>query len=242
MTNLALVSDERATLALTLCPLERIERLCDPGSVHVFRSGVASRGRRSEPGDGVVVAAGTRAGRPLFAYAQDAGSSAARSAPRTASRSSGCCGWPATPARRSSASSSRRARESTRAPPRWPATARSSASRCGYRAAARRSASSPASPPAAAPTSPALADFVVMTGQGRLFLTGPGVVREVMGEDVGMDDLGGPDVHARNGVCHLNADSDREAIELAGALVDHLPQHPAGGAAAGTWFRRAPAP
>jgi acetyl-CoA carboxylase carboxyltransferase component len=50
-------------------------------------------------------------------------------------------------------------------------------------------------------------------------------VREVMGEDVGMDDLGGPAVHARNGVSHLDARTDAEAVDLAGDLLDHLPQN-----------------
>ena len=222
MTNLALVSDERATLALTLSPLERIERLCDPGSVHVFRSGVASRGRRSEPGDGVVVATGTRAGRPLFAYAQDAGfvgGSLGAAHGESIVRLLRMAGDAGAPVVGFIESAGARVDEGV-------------AALAGYGAIFREQVRlSGRCPQICVVTgvsagggaySPALADFVVMTGQGRLFLTGPGVVREVMGEDVGMDDLGGPDVHARNGVCHLNADSDREAIELAGALVDHL--------------------
>ena len=57
--------------------------------------------------------------------------------------------------------------------------------------------------------SPALADFVVMAPDASMFLTGPGVVNEVMGEDVTGAELGGPEVHARNGVSHLSARSDR---------------------------------
>ena len=48
--------------------------------------------------------------------------------------------------------------------------------------------------------SPALTDFVVMTEQSAMFLTGPGVVKEVMGEDVDAVELGGPRVHSKNGV------------------------------------------
>src|SRR6185295_3660792 len=44
--------------------------------------------------------------------------------------------------------------------------------------------------------SPALTDFVVMTEGSAMFLTGPAVVRDVMGEDVSAEDLGGPGVHA----------------------------------------------
>ena len=58
---------------LQLAPLERIELLCDEGSVHIIRSEVTSRrlGERSRPGDGVIGAAGRVAGRQVFAYAQD---------------------------------------------------------------------------------------------------------------------------------------------------------------------------
>ncbi len=40
---------------VTLGPLERLEALCDPGSVHVIRSEVASRriGEAARGGDGV---------------------------------------------------------------------------------------------------------------------------------------------------------------------------------------------
>ena len=60
--------------------------------------------------------------------------------------------------------------------------------------------------------SPALTDFVVMTEGSAMFLTGPGVVREVMGEDVDAQELGGPKVHASNGVCQFVAANDHEAV------------------------------
>ncbi len=53
--------------------------------------------------------------------------------------------------------------------------------------------------------SPALTDFVVMTESARMFLTGPRVVEAALGERVSMEDLGGPGVHSRNGVCQLVA-------------------------------------
>src|SRR5438270_732960 len=63
----------RQDTRVRLAPLERIELLCDDGSVQVIRSGVTSRrlGERSRPGDGVIGAAGRVDGRPVFAYAQD---------------------------------------------------------------------------------------------------------------------------------------------------------------------------
>ena len=52
---------------------------------------------------------------------------------------------------------------------------------------------------------PALTDFVLMTEQARMLLTGPQVVREALGEDVSMEDLGdGPRVHGATGVCQLH--------------------------------------
>ncbi len=73
--------------------------------------------------------------------------------------------------------------------------------------------------------SPALTDFVVMAKKGSMFLTGPTVVREVMGEETGTQDLGGYRVHERNGVCHLVAGSEDSAIEHARMLLGFLPQH-----------------
>lgn len=54
-------------------PIERLEALCDPGSVQVLRSRVTSPklGARAISGDGVVGATGTVAGRPIACYSQD---------------------------------------------------------------------------------------------------------------------------------------------------------------------------
>src|SRR5205085_856163 len=73
--------------------------------------------------------------------------------------------------------------------------------------------------------SPALTDFVVMTQRATMFLTGPAVVREVMGEDVSAFSLGGHKVHERNGVAHFVAEDDPDAALLVRDLLDHLPSH-----------------
>src|SRR5215218_4960804 len=44
---------------------------------------------------------------------------------------------------------------------------------------------------------PALTDVVIMAPTGRVFVTGPEVVRSVTGQDIDMEQLGGPDPHAR---------------------------------------------
>jgi acetyl-CoA carboxylase carboxyltransferase component len=73
--------------------------------------------------------------------------------------------------------------------------------------------------------SPALTDWIVMTESSSMFLTGPGVVREALGEDVGAQELGGTRVHARNGVCHFVAADDFDSAELARELLGYLPGH-----------------
>ena len=54
-------------------PLDRLQALCDPGSVRVLRSHARSSrlGDRAAAGDGVVGATGTVDGRPVACYAQD---------------------------------------------------------------------------------------------------------------------------------------------------------------------------
>ena len=70
---------------------------------------------------------------------------------------------------------------------------------------------------------PALTDIVVMGPGGRVFVTGPDVVRSVTGEDVDMERLGGPDTHGRrSGVVHITARSDGEAMDRGRALAELL--------------------
>ena len=67
---------------------------------------------------------------------------------------------------------------------------------------------------------PALTDLVILSEQGRIFVTGPDVVRSVTGEDVDMARLGGPEPHSRrSGVVHLVTDTDAEALDKARQLV-----------------------
>jgi acetyl-CoA/propionyl-CoA carboxylase carboxyl transferase subunit len=70
---------------------------------------------------------------------------------------------------------------------------------------------------------PALTDIVVMGPGGRVFVTGPDVVRSVTGEDVDMERLGGPDTHGRrSGVVHVVAPSDAEALQRGRELAELL--------------------
>jgi acetyl-CoA/propionyl-CoA carboxylase carboxyl transferase subunit len=60
---------------------------------------------------------------------------------------------------------------------------------------------------------PALTDIVVLAPEGRIFVTGPGVVKSVTGEKIDIETLGGPDAHRKNsGVAHVIAHTEEEAF------------------------------
>lgn len=70
---------------------------------------------------------------------------------------------------------------------------------------------------------PALTDVVIIAPTGRIFVTGPDVVRSVTGEDVDMARLGGPDTHGRkSGVAHVVADNEADALARARAVTTLL--------------------
>jgi acetyl-CoA/propionyl-CoA carboxylase carboxyl transferase subunit len=70
---------------------------------------------------------------------------------------------------------------------------------------------------------PALTDLVIMGPAGRVFVTGPEVVRSVTGENVDMERLGGPDTHGRrSGVVHVVTDSEEAALAAGRQAVDLL--------------------
>jgi acetyl-CoA/propionyl-CoA carboxylase carboxyl transferase subunit len=62
-----------------------------------------------------------------------------------------------------------------------------------------------------------------MSGAGRIFVTGPEVVRSVTGEQVDMERLGGPEPHGRrSGVVHVTTKDDTSAMETARELASLL--------------------
>jgi acetyl-CoA/propionyl-CoA carboxylase carboxyl transferase subunit len=70
---------------------------------------------------------------------------------------------------------------------------------------------------------PALTDIVILGPEGRIFVTGPDVVRSVTGEDVDMLRLGGPEPHGRrSGVVHILSDTEADAIARARAVTSLL--------------------
>ena len=74
---------------------------------------------------------------------------------------------------------------------------------------------------------PALMDFTVVVNRVTyMFITGPDVVREVTGEDVDFEELGGARVHSeRSGVAHFRASSEEEAFETVRRLLSYLPDN-----------------
>jgi acetyl-CoA/propionyl-CoA carboxylase carboxyl transferase subunit len=70
---------------------------------------------------------------------------------------------------------------------------------------------------------PALTDVVILGPDGRIFVTGPDVVRSVTGEDVDMLRLGGPEPHGRrSGVVHILTESEAEALDRARTVASLL--------------------
>jgi methylmalonyl-CoA carboxyltransferase large subunit len=73
---------------------------------------------------------------------------------------------------------------------------------------------------------PALTDFIIQTRKAYMFITGPGVIKQVTGEEVTQDALGGADAHMqRSGVIHFVADDDDQALLIAQKLLSFLPQN-----------------
>ena len=74
--------------------------------------------------------------------------------------------------------------------------------------------------------SPALTDFVFMTNNSYMFITGPDVVRSVMQENVSFEELGGGMMHsAESGVCHFLTDDDRDCLARVRTLLSYLPSN-----------------
>ena len=73
--------------------------------------------------------------------------------------------------------------------------------------------------------SPALTDFVIQTQPARMFITGPKVIKQVTGEVVSDEELGGPQAQMNSGVVHLIARDDEEAAQLCRRLLSFMPSN-----------------
>jgi acetyl-CoA carboxylase carboxyltransferase component len=74
--------------------------------------------------------------------------------------------------------------------------------------------------------SPALTDFVfVVNGISKMFITGPEVIKTVLGEEIGQEELGGAKVHAEiSGNAHFYAENEQECMKQIQSLLSYLPQ------------------
>ncbi len=74
--------------------------------------------------------------------------------------------------------------------------------------------------------SPALTDFIIQTRDGLMFITGPTVIKQVTGEEVSAEDLGGARAQMnKSGVVHFVAENDVEATQICRRLLSFLPSH-----------------
>ena len=70
---------------------------------------------------------------------------------------------------------------------------------------------------------PALTDVVVMSPRGRVFVTGPDVVRSVTGEQIDQEALGGAEAHGKkSGVVHVVATDEFDAYARARRITELL--------------------
>jgi methylmalonyl-CoA decarboxylase subunit alpha len=73
--------------------------------------------------------------------------------------------------------------------------------------------------------SPALTDFVfVVDNISKMFITGPEVIKTVLGEDISMEELGGARVHSElTGNAHFFAESEVECFDQIKTLLSYIP-------------------
>jgi acetyl-CoA carboxylase carboxyltransferase component len=213
-----------------LTALERLETLYDPGSMHLIRTEVRSRrmGDRAVSGDGALGAIGTVDGRQVVSYAQDGsflGGSLGHEHANTVVEALRLAERARVPVVGFIESGGARLQEGLD-------------SLAGYgrifsghvRLSGRVPQISVVCGAAAGGGAygPALTDYTILAPRAAMFLTGPAVVREVLGEEITSEELGGPAVHSANGVAQLSAETEVEAILAARELLEHLPQYAGG--------------
>ena len=204
-------------------PRDRLELLCDPGSFRTLRSGVKSRNVDGQPGDGVLVGAGQVNGRPVVCYAEDPsfmGGTLGEAHADSIVRAMELAASAGTPIIGFTESGGARLQEGHAALAGYGRIFKTSVKL--FRRIPQIAIVSGVSAGGGA-YAPALCDFLLMTEEARMFLTGPRVVQAALGEEVSMEELGGPRVQEQNGVCQLVAADDVDAIRRARELLAFLP-------------------
>ncbi|MFV0477776.1 MAG: acyl-CoA carboxylase subunit beta [Parahaliea sp.] len=72
---------------------------------------------------------------------------------------------------------------------------------------------------------PRQGSFLIQPNETFFGLTGPGVVKSVLGEDVTPDELGGPGVHSQSGVTDFSVPDEVAALRKVRSLLNYLPGH-----------------
>jgi len=72
---------------------------------------------------------------------------------------------------------------------------------------------------------PRQGSFVIQPNDTFFGLTGPAVIKSVLGEDVTPDELGGPSVHSQTGVTDFVVDDEVQAIRKVRRLLRYLPSN-----------------
>jgi acetyl-CoA carboxylase carboxyltransferase component len=72
---------------------------------------------------------------------------------------------------------------------------------------------------------PRQGSFLIQPNETFFGLTGPGVVKSVLGEDVTPDELGGPGVHSQSGVTDFVVKDEMAALQKVRALLNYLPSY-----------------
>jgi len=75
--------------------------------------------------------------------------------------------------------------------------------------------------------SPALTDFIIMVDKtSHMFITGPDVVKTVLGQEVTFEELGGAMIHgATSGVIHFIAKDEEHCLQIIKKLLSYLPSN-----------------
>ncbi len=210
---------------------QRVEALCDPGTfveefaealTHVTDFGMAER---RKPGDGVIVGHGRVDGRSVYVYAQDwgvlAGTVGAAHGEKIAYAidRARTLGVPVVGLWDSAGARIQEGLEVTRAIGKI------------FHANSMASGAVPQLSAVMGPCigvgsySPALTDVVFMVrGMSQMFITGPAVIKEVLGQEVTMEDLGGTRVHGEiSGCVDVVAADDRACLAEIRRLLSFLP-------------------
>jgi propionyl-CoA carboxylase beta chain len=212
---------------------ERIDLLLDPGTFNEFEPFITHRGNELDPNaerfltDGVVGGYGQIDGRTVYAYAQDFtiyGGTLGEIQSRKICRLMDLAVRTGSPIISLIDSGGARIQEGVR-------------SLGGYAEIFRRNAQYSGVIPqisimlgpcaGGAAYSPALNDLVIMVEkQSNMFITGPEVIKAVIGEVIDAESLGGAEIHSSiSGVAHLASASEPEALGLCRRLLSYLPSN-----------------